>query len=652
MSGPDTPTTVSRVLAALQSWARELINLDHHFDRLYLFGSLVYKGGQQFVPESDSDVDLLVRLAGDVVAPIQFVQACDSLLTRKRELEQKLARVIGSPGSKPRVSAVVVSRFELEQGIHKDGKLFFFADSDFLDLLDPSKSAVPLTRREGDIALQPTYLYALSAIQRAQKIRNKFLAVGPFGECGIEAWDGSDAVPKDLMRAAAHLRYFAEDLKDKSNNDLNLGLEYLHSLVQRWGKKGSEYAQLAEWLTVRRGGRGPRALPLLAMPHLLLSEILGQDAVERLRQRLTRRPSIPVVATDPALTDEAGFLARARDPLLTLKLGKLDLGSKLFPTHLWDAERSQNLYVYHPESDRRVELVWVPSALPPNLLSGLVSELEAKLGSLPPDADGSASDQSPRLRRELDEVYRRLTEEGSNPYLRLAGNPTTLTEDDRVTLQVPIGPSRYGVALITEKNLMLPTAQLLSWQHILNSLAVRVAYIFTDTDGRKWIEFQERQQRENATYSGAWDVSAAGYIDPQRHEDPREPGLVSPWRACASELQEELRIPRAELLHRDHYYFLGVGRNDPTGQLDLLAYYLGSYVPDTGRKPSAFVCSYDRCPFEPESVAAFVRSKRHWVPTALLTLVLALEASDHPKYSMQRIEDAFAICANALDLSP
>ena len=176
--------------------------------------------------------------------------------------------------------------------------------------------------------------------------------------------------------------------------------------------------------------------------------------------------------------------------------------------------------------------------------------------------------------RLLSEVHRRLTKEGSNAYPRVVGPPEivrdrpSVGEDD--VLHVGIGPSRYGVALVEERKLKLPTAVRLRRGDILNSLTVRVAFVY-ERKGEKWIEFHQRKGGPNATYKNAWDVSAAGYVDPSRHGDPDDRERVSPWVACAYELAEELGIPSFELPHRDHYQFFG---SEETVQPDSLTYWL------------------------------------------------------------------------------
>src|SRR5712692_302269 len=226
MPGAYMPAAITdRALEVLQTWARGLIARDRQFDRAYVFGSLVYKGGQQFMPKS-SDVDLLLRFAPDVASPVKSVRACESLLKSKRQLEEQLADILGSPAGQQRVSAVVVSSFESEHGIHKDGLPTFFSASEFLNLEEPSPTPSPLAHHDGtEVTFRPTYSYSLPVIQLAQRCRNRFLTVGSVGplESGLAIHDGPDVVPKEIMRAAAQLRYFAKELRDRSAFDLNLG---------------------------------------------------------------------------------------------------------------------------------------------------------------------------------------------------------------------------------------------------------------------------------------------------------------------------------------------------------------------------------------------------------------------------------------------
>jgi len=93
-----------------------------------------------------------------------------------------------------------------------------------------------------------------------------------------------------------------------------------------------------------------------------------------------------------------------------------------------------------------------------------------------------------------------------------------------------------------------------------------------------------------------------------------------------------------------------MGMNEPTGQLDLLALChltgtkLPARVPDGDR-----VIAFENCSMNPEEIADFVRAKKKWVPTALLTMVFVLEYFGFPR---PRIEQAFSPLADQLDLDP
>lgn len=371
--------------------------------------------------------------------------------------------------------------------------------------------------------------------------------------------------------------------------------------------------------------------------------------VEARSSRIPQLPSSLATAPDarakPGRTREREFLdATSASPL---KIGRLNLQSQLFPKQLWSASRGLHLYKDDPESECQIALKWVDVELPNETLASLVEEIRIKI-----ERTEAKSLIIPRQESELlKEVHRRLTQEGSNAYPRVVAPPEIV--EGWVTggpdlLTVSIGASRYGVALVEERKLQIPTALRLRKNHVLNSLAVRVAFVY-ERKGEKWLEFHQRKGGANATYKNAWDVGAAGYIDPSRHRDPDVRGRVSPWLACAYELSEELGIPTFQLPHRDHYQFFGLGRNYPTGQLDLLAFCEAVVPPDVSRPPTARVLKFGRCRLNPESVASFVRSRRKWVPTALLTVILTLEAFG---YSRARIVRAFSPLAGKLYLSP
>ena len=93
------------------------------------------------------------------------------------------------------------------------------------------------------------------------------------------------------------------------------------------------------------------------------------------------------------------------------------------------------------------------------------------------------------------------------------------------------------------------------------TIGMSCSMIRIDEPSSRWIE---RMSGPNATYKGAWDVGAAGYIDPEEHQDPEAIHRTSCWRACAAEITQELNIPQSYLQNREHYRYFGVGRNEKT----------------------------------------------------------------------------------------
>jgi transcriptional regulator with XRE-family HTH domain len=350
---------------------------------------------------------------------------------------------------------------------------------------------------------------------------------------------------------------------------------------------------------------------------------------------------------DPAgRVQERRFIEDLRAPNLTF--AGIDLHTILLPALLWNADRQTHRYCDDPEEQGRadgrwISLEWTDATLREDLLSQLIRQIKARLDRF----RGGKVGLGERERQALDNVYDRLTREGSNNYPRPVAPPAIeeMNESGQV-LRILLGQGKYGISLVAERDLQLPAALALRSRYVLHSLAIRVAYVW-ERDGERWLEFHQRAAGANATWEDAWDTGAAGYVDPIRHKDPYNKTRVSPWQAGADELNKELGIPTFELPHRDNYYFLGVARDQPTGHVILLGHCQASFAPDPARKPMALVKAYDRCRLDPEAVADFIVSKRRWVPSAILLLILVLEAFGFAK---AEIEQAFTRLEGQIDL--
>lgn len=339
---------------------------------------------------------------------------------------------------------------------------------------------------------------------------------------------------------------------------------------------------------------------------------------------------------------ETEFLAAAKG---SLALGDFDFECKLLPEGLFAADRRAHAYKDDTEQHEQVALTVLEQAtLPVDTLRQVIGEIQQRLAD---HNSGKISLPHDEL-EDLKEVDSRLNKEGSNAYPRVVAPPEIIDDQNESTLRITLGPSRYGVALVEERRLSLPTAKSLRLSHVLNSLAVRVAVV-SENKGEKFSHFQRRTVGGHGTYKGAWDVGAAGYIDPDKHRDPEDNKRISPWQACVDEIQTELNIAGYDLPNRDHYYFFGLASNSWTGQLDLLALCELPKPPDPTRSLKPRVTAYDSCLLDPESIAAFALEKKRWVPTALLTLFLVLQYYGN---TQGRIEAAFSRLSGKLEMQP
>ena len=330
---------------------------------------------------------------------------------------------------------------------------------------------------------------------------------------------------------------------------------------------------------------------------------------------------------------EQRLLSKATD---VVRVGGVDLACRFLPRHVWDSpERS--VFFDDPEKRNRVELEEHKHAqLSEQTYPALLRELTSILRDPP---SKYTYEELAQMRRAHEELKRGRSEQ----YIRLVEAPSVAGD----VLIVPYAESHFGVGLIRERNLQLPTALELRSDHLLNNLAVRVAAVYEDGTNT-FVEFHQRQKVLNSSYAEAWDVGAAGYIHAKKYPDPYYENPVSVWKAAEDEILDELNAPDAAMPSRESYAFFGLGRNEETGQIDILGACFLSGRLQADRPPSAKVIAYDRCVLSPKDVVTFVIAKRRWIPTALMTLVLLLQARGFSRHS---IENEFARCGTKLSLA-
>jgi predicted nucleotidyltransferase len=276
MSNGDQADEVTRRLAA---WSKTVAE-DIGAAGIYLFGSLVYRGGAQFVP--GSDVDLVILFPPAAKDALARTQRLDRLLEHKRRLEVELVDVLKPANAgKPLCSVVVLTQSELAANIHKDGAPGFFSENLFRDLLtgEDRKGIPNAGRRKIDDRL------VTEPMRFAQKKRNEFLAVSANGVGGIAPFDGDDPAPKDVMRyAAMAVHKPGKDAVPGAETDTQHGLEFLTVYLNAVRESDPAYRDLQHWLAVRRGARGTVG-PLAPKDCMLLAEIVCDAAAKRLAAR-------------------------------------------------------------------------------------------------------------------------------------------------------------------------------------------------------------------------------------------------------------------------------------------------------------------------------------------------------------------------------
>lgn len=236
--------------------------------RFFLFGSAIYKGGEQF-DSITSDLDIVYVFPNDL-SVIGRYNSLLELKTLKQQLELSMIPALQRQAcDEPGVSVVPITELELVCNIHKSGARSFFDKNLFYDLL--SKTEHFSIDNAGTQTLPDENR---QAVEYVQKVRNDFLSVCANETGGLKTYFGRDPLPKALLRSAAQI---APGISNGEWYDTRSGLEFLHFILTQKRTHAAEYAELFEKISIRRGGRGiPEGLT--GNDQILLAEILFELA--------------------------------------------------------------------------------------------------------------------------------------------------------------------------------------------------------------------------------------------------------------------------------------------------------------------------------------------------------------------------------------
>jgi len=258
---------------------------------LYVFGSLIYKNGEQFGNQSDIDI---VANIGKINNAIDRHRVLMALKTKKIPIEVQLMQNLRRSAVEPIVSIVAVTPYEIDQDIHKDGHKEFFSSNTFRELNAEKKSVIGLCEKIPPIVADR---YQSAVISFVQKIRNEFLSVSASTSTAFDGFFGEDPVPKRFMRAAAMAaRAVGQTSGPGAEHDLREGLEFITHVLYQIRDSDRKYKNLHDNIAVRRRARGASS-GVQAEELLLLSEVL-YDAVGKV-------PQHGVQASDSASSEDA-----------------------------------------------------------------------------------------------------------------------------------------------------------------------------------------------------------------------------------------------------------------------------------------------------------------------------------------------------------
>lgn len=259
------------IIALLERWAASIAD-GLRPAGVYAFGSLIYRGGEQFGDKSDVDLVVLMPELPDGADRADWIE---ELLAKKIDLEDQLGRLLRRDRKDLICSVVAVTAQEISADVHKDGALKFFETNAFYDL--PKGQLVEGLPNAGSSEIAERLV--LACVKFAQKQRNAYLGANALGDGTLKPFeDLKDPAPKAIMRHAAMVQYLVDDGDGDpgAEFDVNVGADYLTVMLY---ERRARLGDLGRRFATRRGGRGEPG-PLSPKDQLLLSELVFDTAIQ------------------------------------------------------------------------------------------------------------------------------------------------------------------------------------------------------------------------------------------------------------------------------------------------------------------------------------------------------------------------------------
>lgn len=280
---------INQIVNQIKDWGKKVVN-DIEVGEMYLFGSITYREGLNFTPET-SDIDLIIKIPNDIKSPIERRNWIRRLKKHKEELELSLMLALRKKETdKQIISIIPVTDIEVELNIHKSGARDFFTRNKFTNV-ENGKEIIGIPINNNHFLSNELLIQTIENIQGK---RNIYLKNSVTKDFNALLWKGDDILPKELLRDAAKIDSITRNfLVPGDEFNINFGSNYLVGKLRDAIDINDEYASIYDWVTVKSGGRGTKKNEELnGESHLLLYELLYNDAINSVRDLLQKEKKV------------------------------------------------------------------------------------------------------------------------------------------------------------------------------------------------------------------------------------------------------------------------------------------------------------------------------------------------------------------------
>jgi len=266
------------IRAAVIDWL-DVHRVEDNFERAYVFGSLINRGGRHFIPsgKTASDVDLVLTFNDHVDTAEHRCEALQLLRGIIPNLEYEVSKVLQRTGEEPILSILPMTTYEIFHCIHMGNDPNLLTSNTFLDTRSGERKTYGLSGFI-DVDYHTENSEPFSAIRLCQSYRNRYLRCNYIGAFVEDGFDGDSPFPKDVMRSGALMNFFVNPQRDGSRRtDLEEGNTYLSRTIEALRNKSEKHAALWDVVSGKSFSRANTEI-LSADQLLFVHEVMHDEA--------------------------------------------------------------------------------------------------------------------------------------------------------------------------------------------------------------------------------------------------------------------------------------------------------------------------------------------------------------------------------------